>query len=98
MPPLSLISTVTLLRGREKEGEKSMFHRPVGTFLAVSGEFGPGKEPSSGLVDCQIVPRAKHPRQFEELLPVGEFTTLECEPEKGTQLYPLIGPFYRPTN
>lgn len=43
-------------RERERE-KKSVLHVPVGRFF-VSGEFGPGKEPSSGQADCQIVPKA----------------------------------------
>lgn len=66
---------------REREKKKSMLHRPVGKFF-VSGEFGPGKEPSSGQADCQIVPREKQPGQFEELLPTGVFTAPECGPGK----------------
>ena len=59
-----------------------MFHRPVGKFLAVSGESGPGKGPSLGQADCQIMSRAKHPGQFEELPCAREFSALEHGPRK----------------
>lgn len=75
-----------------------MFHSPVGKFLAVSGEFGPGKEPSLGQADCKIMPRAKHPGQFEELPPAGELITPECGPRRGMQLHPPNGPIYRSKN
>ena len=64
----------------------------MGNCLAVSGEFGPGKEPSSGKADRLIMPRAEHPRQFEELPPTGELTAPERGLRQGMQFYPLNGP------
>lgn len=87
-----------IAKGKRGGGKKKHVPQPSGQFLAVSGESGPGKEPSSGQAGCQIMPRAKRPRLFEELLPAGEFAAPGHGPGKGMLLSSLIGPIFRSTN
>lgn len=72
--------------------------RPAGKFLAVSGEFGPGKRtfPRAGWLPDHA--RAEHHGQFEELLSTGRLTVRECGLGEGTQLHPLKGPICRSRN
>lgn len=72
--------------------------RPAGKFLAVSGEFGPGKEPSLGQADCQIMPGQSIMGSLKDCCPLSRLTVWEFGLGEGTQLHPLKGPICRSRN